>query len=68
MRFSARLRMQTDIAAESTGQIRAIFSERALGQLSRRGTGTLVVSIKVTDASGGAAALTRRVKIVTGDL
>jgi hypothetical protein len=68
MRFSVRLKMQTDIAAESNGQIRAIMSERAFRQLSRLGTGTLIVAIKVTDASGGTAMLTRRVKIVPGDL
>ncbi len=66
MRFSVRLKMQTDIAAESIGQIRAIMPERAFRQLSRHGTGTLVVAVKVTDA-GGIAMLTRRVKIVRGD-
>jgi hypothetical protein len=67
-RFHARLKMQTDIAAESISQIRAIVPERAFRQLSRRGAGTLVVAIKVTDASGGTATLTRRIKIVPGDV
>jgi hypothetical protein len=68
MRFHARLKMQTDIPAESISQIRAIVPERAFRQLSRRGAGTLVVAIKVTDPSGSTTTLTRRVKIVPGDV
>ena len=68
MRFHVRLKMQTDIAAESIGQIRAIVPERAFRQLSQHGAGSLVVAIKVTDASGGTATLTRRIKIAPGDL
>lgn len=68
MRFHAPLKMQTDIPAERISQIRAIVPERAFRQLSRRGAGTLVVAIKVTDASGSTATLTRRVKIVPGDV
>jgi hypothetical protein len=68
MSFNVRLKMQTDIAAEGFSQIRAIVPERALRQLSRHGAGTLVVAIEVTDASGGVATSTRRVRIVPGDL
>lgn len=68
VRFSVRLKMQTDIAAESVSQIRAIMPESAFRQLSRHGAGTLVVAIKVIDVSGGTATVTRRVKIVPGDL
>ncbi len=60
--------MPADIVAESVGQIRVIMPERAFGQLVRHGAGTLLVAIKVTDASGVTATLTRRVKIVPGDL
>lgn len=67
-RFHARLKTQIDIAAESICQIRAIVPERAFRQLSRRGAGTLVVAINVTDASGSTATLTRRVKIVPVDV
>ena len=68
MRFSVRLKMQADITAESTGQIRAIMPERAFRQLLQHGKGTLIVAIKVIDARGGTATLARRVKIVPEDL
>jgi len=68
MRFDVRLKTPTDIAAENIAQIRAILPEGALRQLSLHGTGTLVITIKMTDASDGVASTTRRVKIegVTG--
>lgn len=67
MRFSAKLKVQEGIVAESIGQIRVILPERALRQLSRHGTGALVVAVKVTDASGGAASTARKIKIAWGD-
>jgi hypothetical protein len=68
MRFDVKLETPTDIAAEDIGQIRAILSEGALRQLSSHGAGTLTIRIKMTDANGGSAAVTRHVKIegVTG--
>ena len=63
MRFDVKLETPTDMAAEDIGQIRAILPERALRQLSLHGTGTLVVTIKMTDLSNGVASTTRRVKI-----
>lgn len=66
-RFRVRLKVPAEIAAESGGQIRAIFPERAFGQLSRQGTGVLMVTIEATDASGGEASTTRRVKVARGD-
>lgn len=66
LRFDVRLKMPTDIAAESTRRIRMILPERAFKRLSRQGTGTLVVAIEMTDAGGGAASATRRVKLAWG--
>lgn len=68
MRFGVRLKMPTDIAAESVGQIRVILPGQASRQLLRHGMGALIVAIKVIDGSGGTATLTRRVKIVPRDL
>lgn len=67
MRFGVKLKMPTEVAAESIGQIRMIASERAFRQLSRHRTGALLVTIEMTDAGGGSVSTTRRIKIERGD-
>lgn len=67
IRFGVRLKVPKDLVAEGVGQIRMIMPERGFRQLSRQGTGTLVVTIEVTDASDATASTTRRVKIAWGD-
>lgn len=67
MRFDVRLKIQTDIAAESSGQIRAIAPPRAFKRLSRHGAGAFAIAIEVSDASGGTATATRHLKIVPRD-
>lgn len=64
LRFNARLKMHTEIAAEKAGQVQVIVPKRALRRLSRHGAGTLVVALTVSDASGGTATATRHIKIV----
>lgn len=63
VRFGVKLKMPAEIAAESGGQIRAIMPVRAARRLSRQGAGTLIVAVKMTDAHGGAASTTRRIKV-----
>lgn len=66
MRYPVELKVPSDIAAENIGQIRVVMPERAIRQLSRHGTGMLIITIKMTDASDGAVSMTRRVKIAWG--
>ncbi|MFL5874073.1 MAG: hypothetical protein ACJ75T_11475 [Solirubrobacterales bacterium] len=61
--FSVKLKVPTDLAAESSRQIRAMMPERALRQLARHGTGVLAVTMKMTDASNSAASMNQKVKI-----
>jgi hypothetical protein len=61
--FGARLRVPASIEAEGLGRIQATLPRRAFGQLSRHGTGVLVVTVEVTGADGGAASMNRRIKV-----